>query len=83
MLPARGRAAVANGAAHGELALPGSMRSVRGTPSLAQVSWRSGVTALWCAAEAAPRMGMWMLARHGVLLPAAHNSPPERSSSRR
>ena len=52
--PARleGAAAVA------ELALDGRLRGVRGTLPLAESLWRSGVTALLCAADAAPEAAL-------------------------
>ncbi len=46
------------GAALGELALDGALRGVRGTLSLAEALWRSGVTTLLCAAAAAPEAAL-------------------------
>jgi len=45
-------------AALGELALDGTLRGVRGTLSLAEALWRSGVTTLLCAAAASPEAAL-------------------------
>ena len=47
-----------NTAALGELALDGALRGVRGTLSLAEASWRAGVSTLLCAAAAAPEAAL-------------------------
>ena len=45
-------------AALGELSLDGSLRAVRGTLTLAETLWRSGVTRLLCAADGAPEAAL-------------------------